>query len=185
MLSAQPVARVHARRVGKVVQTWNVSSLSPRRAWVWLLVSLVIAGLFFALAAQTWLQARRWPEGAGLPLEHPLANLNLTSHGFMHAVRGLKGLQKPWLALGGGGYNMSNVARCWTLAWAEISGQEAPEMLPPGFFADQPGQTPKGLTVHHSDRNLHGRRWQVAKEAADEVIAFHRRTTFPVLGVRV
>lgn len=122
--------------------------------------------------------------GVDMMFSDPLSNINLTSHGFMHAVRGFKFLDKPWLALGGGGYNMSNVARCWTLAWAEISGQEAPEMLPPDFSADLPGMAPKGLTVHHSDRNLHGRRWSVARDFSGEVIEFHRQNTFPILGVK-
>ena len=34
------------------------------------------------------------------------------------------------MLLGGGGYNPWSVARCWTLLWAELSGQAVPDLLP-------------------------------------------------------
>jgi acetoin utilization protein AcuC len=64
----------------------------------------------------------------------PLANLSLTSKGFCHAVRFFKGLKKPWVALGGGGYHPVNVARAWTLAWSIMLDQElGQESLPAPF----------------------------------------------------
>ncbi len=113
----------------------------------------------------------------------PLANLNLTTHGFMHAVRAFKELGKPWIALGGGGYNVINVARCWTLAWAEMCGREVEDRLPEEVIAHLPGRPPRSLTLHHPDQDLHGGRWEAAREAADEVIAFHHRKTFPLFGL--
>ena len=38
-------------------------------------------------------------------IHDPLANLSLTTQGFCHAVRFFKGFNKPWVALGGGGYH--------------------------------------------------------------------------------
>jgi acetoin utilization protein AcuC len=35
--------------------------------------------------------------------------------------------------LGGGGYDVSNVARAWTLAWAVINGIELKEELPQSY----------------------------------------------------
>ncbi|MBI5585450.1 MAG: acetoin utilization protein AcuC [Deltaproteobacteria bacterium] len=64
----------------------------------------------------------------------PLANLSLTSKSFCHAVRFFKGLKIPWVALGGGGYHLVNVARAWTLAWSIMLGRElGQEKLPPDF----------------------------------------------------
>jgi len=63
-------------------------------------------------------------------LEDPLANLEFTTNGFCRAVKYIRDLDIPWLALGGGGYDMDNVARAWTLAWAVMNGMEPPDLLP-------------------------------------------------------
>jgi acetoin utilization protein AcuC len=62
----------------------------------------------------------------------PLANLSLTTRGFTQAVRFFKNLDLPWVALGGGGYHLVNVARAWALAWSimldmELEQQRLPE----------------------------------------------------------
>ena len=60
----------------------------------------------------------------------------MTSKGFCHAVRFFKGFNKPWVALGGGGYHPVNVARAWTLAWSIMRDQElGQESLPAPFQA--------------------------------------------------
>jgi acetoin utilization protein AcuC len=64
----------------------------------------------------------------------PLANLSLTSRGFTRAVRFFKELKIPWVALGGGGYHLVNVARAWTLAWSIMLDRElGQEKLPAPF----------------------------------------------------
>lgn len=60
----------------------------------------------------------------------PLANLELTTHSFLKVIRYLRQETSAWVALGGGGYNVGNVARAWTLAWAEMNGIELPDLLP-------------------------------------------------------
>lgn len=60
----------------------------------------------------------------------PLASLELTTNGFCRAISYLTRHAKAWVALGGGGYNVSNVARTWTLAWAIMNGVELGEDLP-------------------------------------------------------
>jgi acetoin utilization protein AcuC len=44
-----------------------------------------------------------------------LTHLQVTSRGYVAAIREFARLGLPWLALGGGGYDLSAVARCWTL----------------------------------------------------------------------
>ena len=39
----------------------------------------------------------------------------------------------PWLAMGGGGYDLSAVARGWTLAYGVMLDVEWPNRLPEGF----------------------------------------------------
>lgn len=60
----------------------------------------------------------------------PLAHLDLSIQGFRRAVEILRGCDLPWVALGGGGYDLANVPRAWTAAWAVMSGREIPDLLP-------------------------------------------------------
>jgi acetoin utilization protein AcuC len=63
-------------------------------------------------------------------LDDPLAALELTTSGFCRAIAYLTEQRLPWVALGGGGYNLSNVARAWTLAWSIMNGVDLPDDLP-------------------------------------------------------
>ncbi|MBW1896606.1 MAG: acetoin utilization protein AcuC [Deltaproteobacteria bacterium] len=63
-------------------------------------------------------------------LDDPLAALELTTNGFSRVISYLTELGRPWVALGGGGYNPANVARAWTLAWAIMNGVDLPDELP-------------------------------------------------------
>ena len=60
----------------------------------------------------------------------PLTHLSLTVQGFTRAVRRLLPLAPRVVALGGGGYDLANVARAWTAAWAAMNDVELPDALP-------------------------------------------------------
>jgi acetoin utilization protein AcuC len=63
----------------------------------------------------------------------PLTHLSLTTNSFEKMVETFRSFNLPWVALGGGGYDLSNVARAWTLAWAIMNGVRASETIPPDF----------------------------------------------------
>ena len=63
----------------------------------------------------------------------PLANLQLTTEGQAALFRSLANLAPRWLALGGGGYDISVVPRSWSLAFGVMAGLELPEELPPAY----------------------------------------------------
>lgn len=68
--------------------------------------------------------------GADALLEDPLSRLALSNNAYVEALRAIRGLAPRLMLLGGGGYNPWSVGRCWTLLWAELSGQAVPEVLP-------------------------------------------------------
>ena len=68
--------------------------------------------------------------------DDPLTNLHLSIFGFERILKKIKNLAPKWIALGGGGYNISNVARAWTLAWAVMNGIELNEKLPESFLKE-------------------------------------------------
>ncbi len=114
----------------------------------------------------------------------PLANLSLTSKGFCHAVRFFKGMNIPWVALGGGGYHPVNVARAWTLAWSIMRDQElGQESLPTPFQ-----ETLRGLGYdekwlrdegHREDET----RWQRANYEAKATVRAIQESLFPYFGL--
>jgi acetoin utilization protein AcuC len=67
----------------------------------------------------------------------PITHLGLTTNSFEKAVQRFSAMNIPWVALGGGGYDIGNVARAWTLAWAVMNNAAAPDIIPPGFIKDK------------------------------------------------
>ena len=74
--------------------------------------------------------------GADTHRTDPLTNLAMTTTGFAEAVRRLQPLSRRWIALGGGGYNLENVPRSWTLAWATMNHLEVPDDMPESFLGN-------------------------------------------------
>jgi len=72
--------------------------------------------------------------GADTHWSDPLTHLNVSTSGFAEAIRRLRPFCRKWVALGGGGYNLENVARCWTLAWAVMNQHEVPDEIPEAFL---------------------------------------------------
>ena len=79
-----------------------------------------------------------WPDvlvtQLGIDTYHrdPITHMALTTQGYVQAVESFAQAAHsiPWVALGGGGYDLSAVARCWALAYGVMTGQEWPDALP-------------------------------------------------------
>jgi acetoin utilization protein AcuC len=63
----------------------------------------------------------------------PLAHVCLTTQGWLEAVKDVKALGVPIVALGGGGYNQSTVPRMWALAYGELFGVELTDQTPTSY----------------------------------------------------
>lgn len=68
----------------------------------------------------------------------PLTHLNYTNNGFCEAVKKIREISPRWVALGGGGYDVANVAKAWTLAWAIMNDVDVPDKIPSEFLARFP-----------------------------------------------
>lgn len=68
--------------------------------------------------------------------DDPLTNLHLSIWGYEKVLKQIKDFAPQWVALGGGGYNTSNVARAWTLAWAVMNEVELEEQLPEPYLKE-------------------------------------------------
>jgi histone deacetylase 1/2 len=63
-----------------------------------------------------------------------LGCFNLSLKGHADAVDWVKSFNVPVLVLGGGGYTMRNVARCWTYETSVILNKEVPDALPHNLY---------------------------------------------------
>jgi len=96
-------------------------------------------------------------------------------------MKKLRALAIPWVAVGGGGYDLMNVARAWTIAWAIMNDREISPRLPQSFLklSGALGFPHRMLLdamhwAQEDDRN-------VALNAVQKSIAQVRARVFPVL----
>ncbi len=113
----------------------------------------------------------------------PLTNLEITTHSYGEMLSKIKRLKIPWVALGGGGYDLMNTARAWTLAWAVMNGIKLNPRLPPAFIdkIELLGYRNRVLmdAMHWADE---GER-VLALGAVEKSIARIKKTIFPgILG---
>jgi acetoin utilization protein AcuC len=96
----------------------------------------------------------------------PLTHLQLTTAGYTDVVRSFCEMDLPWLALGGGGYNVHTVARAWTLAYGLMSDQTFADEIPASYAQaygdrwlhdhEQPDLAVQNLAIarEHAERQL-------------------------------
>src|SRR6185369_2570469 len=109
----------------------------------------------------------------------PLTNLEITTHSYCEVLAKIKRFKIPWVALGGGGYDLMNTARAWTLAWAIMNNVELNPRLPPAFIE-------KIEPLGHQNRVLlDATHWSeegdrsLALAAVEKSIACIKKTIFP------
>ncbi len=109
----------------------------------------------------------------------PLTNLHLSILGYERVLKRIKDLAPRWVALGGGGYNISNVARAWTLAWAVMNGIELKEDLPKSFSEEAEKMGVEERELRGSLRTpLHGQNKENRMEM-ERVVHYVKETVFP------
>ena len=114
----------------------------------------------------------------------PLTHLQVTTRGYVAAIEMLAGLGLPWLAVGGGGYDLGAVARAWTLAYGVMCGVDWPDEIPRAF-ARQPFAVEHGISQLR-DTMVVGIPADVQRDArryAEESVAAIKREVFPVHGL--
>ena len=101
-----------------------------------------------------------------------LGRFNLSLRGHAECVRFVKGFGLPTLVLGGGGYTIRNVARCWTNETASILDKDISNNLPVndyyGYFAPFYQLHPN---VSHPIKNINSKQYiEIVYERAMEVL---------------
>ncbi|HEV8673144.1 MAG TPA: acetoin utilization protein AcuC [Methylomirabilota bacterium] len=113
----------------------------------------------------------------------PLTHLALSVDGFAEAVRRILGFAPRLVALGGGGYDLGNVARAWTIAWALMNGVTLPDRLPEAFLARARRHLAGRTDLWDRPEPLPPEVVHTAREYAQRQVAALERLVFPILGV--
>ncbi|MEK7709314.1 MAG: acetoin utilization protein AcuC [candidate division NC10 bacterium] len=113
----------------------------------------------------------------------PLTHLSLSVQGFARTVSRIVELSPRLVALGGGGYDLTNVARAWTAAWAVMNGVELRPDLPASFADDMRSFDFRSPSLWDPPSEIpaviRGRTQEFARRQVDAV----RRSIFPVHGL--
>ena len=112
----------------------------------------------------------------------PLAHLNYTTEGFCDVVKKIRDISPKWVALGGGGYDVANVARAWTLAWAIMNRVEIPDEIPQLFLDSYRYDGFESGRLRDKDYSEGGIRKELMRKEVDRVIDFIKEKVFPLLG---
>jgi len=113
----------------------------------------------------------------------PLTHLAWTVQGFTKIVSRLLELSPRVVALGGGGYDLPNVARAWTAAWAAMNGVELPADIPRACHKDLSAHGLKTMRLWDPPLELPADTRQWAEEyAMRQVRTIHERI-FPLHGL--
>jgi acetoin utilization protein AcuC len=110
--------------------------------------------------------------------DDPLAHEDVTTAGFVAVLQQLKTLAPRWIATGGGGYNMPNVARAWTLAWVVMNDVEIPDALPEGALSLLQQAGYEGRTLRDPDSQRSQARHNRLRVEVQAAIAYLERQSF-------
>ena len=115
--------------------------------------------------------------------DDPLAHGQLTTAGFLQVLHAIKALAPRWVATGGGGYNLGNVARAWTLAWGVMNDVEVPDRLPEAVqpLLQQVGYS--GKTLRDVPIPLHSTHQTRLRAELHEALTYIRQHIFPMHGI--
>lgn len=111
--------------------------------------------------------------------DDPLASLELTTNGFCKVISYLTRHAKAWVALGGGGYNVFNVARAWTLAWSIMNAVDLPENLPESMMGSMAATG--GLNRKLRDPEHKSARQRRCAQHMSESVRYLEENVFPMI----
>jgi acetoin utilization protein AcuC len=115
--------------------------------------------------------------------DDPLAHGDVTTTGFVAVLRQLKTLAPRWIATGGGGYNVTNVARAWTLAWGVMNDVDIPDALPEEALSLLQQAGYEGRTLCDPEPCTSQTRHQSRRSEVQAAIAYLARHVFPIHGI--
>lgn len=108
-----------------------------------------------------------------------LSHLRLTSSGYRRVLQQLLGSCPRIVAMGGGGYHLTTVARVWSLEYGQMLGARWPEALPDAFRNTYGGTTLPDAPPPPEEADV----VMQTRAFAEQQVAAVQRLIFPVHGL--
>ena len=99
----------------------------------------------------------------------PLTHLQITTRGYVEAVKEISRWGIPWVALGGGGYDLSAVARSWALAYGVMLDVEWPDDLPASLLEQVGGGTLRDTITPNVPDNVRLEAQSYAEDSVERI----------------
>ena len=117
--------------------------------------------------------------GADTHYLDPLTQLSLTTEGYTALIKRVRKIAPKWIALGGGGYEISGVIRLWTLAYGIMMGVDWPDKIPDGFHERY------GIKKLRDEEepNINVKFKAIARQFAEDSVVDVKRLIFPKHGL--
>ena len=110
----------------------------------------------------------------------PLTHLALDIQGFARAVARITEMSPRLVALGGGGYDIQNVARGWTAAWAVMNGIDLPSALPVAYVEEARAMGLRAKALWDEPVQIADEIQTAVKEYVGRQVSSVRETLFPL-----
>jgi acetoin utilization protein AcuC len=94
----------------------------------------------------------------------------------------MRDISPKWVALGGGGYDVANVAKAWTLAWAIMNNVEIPDEMPRDFLDRHSGEGFRSGRIRDDVYIEKGEQKERMRKEVERVTDFIRDEVFPLIG---
>jgi acetoin utilization protein AcuC len=133
--------------------------------------------------------------GVDTHYQDPLTHLCCTTRGYMAVVSEIAMRAPKWIAIGGGGYDVTVVPRAWTLAFGRMTGKKVPQFIPEEqadyYRPARRGSGPtaasgeaQGIPLHDSNGPKIDDDWlRVSREFAEQSVREIKERVFPYHGL--
>lgn len=156
--------------VGEANSSLNVPLMARTTADVW--IEAFERGILPGLEAFAP-QAIVLQLGTDTHTEDPLGHIRSNAQSWLGAVKRIRELGLPIVAVGGGGYNLTTVPRMWTAACLTLGGVEYDDQIPKDLAQEW------GMDTYSDPDSGEG---GIGREYADGVVNWLERNLHPVVG---
>jgi acetoin utilization protein AcuC len=121
--------------------------------------------------------------GVDTHYQDPLTHMSCTTRGYAAVVDEVAQYARRWIALGGGGYDVTVVPRAWTLAFARMAEAEVPTDIPQPE-SELYAKTGESAPLHDPEAPTVDDDWaRIAREFAEESASEVKKRVFPFHGL--
>jgi len=121
--------------------------------------------------------------GADALAGDPLAHLYLTNNVYVEIIHHLLSFDRPILMTGGGGYNVENTVRAWSLAWTALCGADSDQSMSPAVSGVMLESTDWQGGLRDRELAVSAQQREAVMPALQQTIEYIKAIVFPAHGL--